>query len=371
MIGRAFGVLLTGVALWDVFITVLYARAQGGIIARTVSRLTWQLFLGLAQLFPGRKARVLAFCGPAVLIMLVAAWALMLTLAAALILHPALGEGIRSTTGDTATDFITAMYAAGGSLAIVGASGFTPHGHVWELYFLFNSLVGASVISLTLTYLMQVYSALLRRNSFALTLHLLTGETDDAADLICGLGPHGDFTTGATTLADLSTEMAAMKETHHFYPVLFYFRFQETFYSASHMALVALDTVTLIKTALDQKRYAVLQASGSLRQLSNGALKLVLTLHRAFLTHDPPGRAPPDDPTRERWSRRYFDALHRFQNAGIAVTSNEQAGLAAYVELRSGWDPVVMALAPAMKHEPAQVDPAGTHASPQRRSSPP
>jgi hypothetical protein len=56
------------------------------------------------------------------------------------------------------------------------------------------------------------YSALLRRDSLALTLHLLTNETDDAAELICGLGPRGDFQTGATTLADLSTQMAALKE---------------------------------------------------------------------------------------------------------------------------------------------------------------
>jgi len=38
---------------------------------------------------------------------------------------------------------------------------------------------------------------------------------------------------------------AAIKETHHFYPVLFYFRFQETFYSVSHMTLMALDTAHL------------------------------------------------------------------------------------------------------------------------------
>jgi hypothetical protein len=118
MIGRALGILLMVVALWDVFITVLYARAHGGLIARSVSQLTWQLFRVLARLLPGRSARVLPFCGPTVLIMLVVAWALMLTSAAALIMQPALGEGIRSSSGDTATDFITALYAAGGSLAI-------------------------------------------------------------------------------------------------------------------------------------------------------------------------------------------------------------------------------------------------------------
>lgn len=190
-------------------------------------------------------------------------WALALTVAAALIMQPAMGEGIQATNGPTATDFVTALYAAGGSLAIVGASDFAPHGAVWKLYFLFNSLVGASIISLTLTYLMQVYSALLRRNSLALTLHELTNETDDAAELICGLGPRGDFQTGATTLAELSSAMATMKETHHFYPVLFYFRFPETFYSVSQMTLVALDTVSLIKSALDNDQYATLQCSGS------------------------------------------------------------------------------------------------------------
>jgi len=299
MMGRALGILLMGVALWDVVITVLYARAKGGIIARTVSYLTWQLFRGLAYLFPRREGRILPFCGPAVLIMLVAAWALTLTLAAALIVQPALGQGIQASKGPTPTDFITALYAAGGSLSIVGASDFTPHGPVWRLYFLFNSLVGASVISLTLTYLMQVYSALLRRNSFALTLHELTNETDNAAELICSLGPRGDFQTGATTLADLSSEMATIKETHHFYPVLFYFRFQESYYSVSQMTFLALDAVTLIQTALDNERYATLEGSGSLGQLSRSSLKLLKTLHETFLT----GRAPATGRTDESWRR--------------------------------------------------------------------
>ena len=360
MIVRALGILLMGVALWDVFVTVLYARAKGGVVARTVSYLTWQLFLQLGQLFPRRCARILPFCGPAVLVALVVGWALLLTLAAALVMQPALGEGIQAANGPTPRDFITALYAAGGSLAIVGASEFTPHGSVWKLYFLFNSLAGASVISLTLTYLMQVYSALLRRNSFALTLHDLTNETDDAAELICRLGPRGDFQTGATTLADLSSEMATIKETHHFYPVLFYFRFQESYYSVSQMTFLALDTVTLIQTALDNERYATLAGSGSLGQLSRSSLKLLATLHETFLTGRAPATGRTGEATRGRWAERYRDARRRLQRAGIAVTSNEPAGLTAYLATRESWYSVVMALAPAMKFEPTEIDPAGT-----------
>lgn len=52
MIVRALGIVLMGVALWDVFVTVLYARARGGMLARSVSYLTWQLFLGAGRVFP-------------------------------------------------------------------------------------------------------------------------------------------------------------------------------------------------------------------------------------------------------------------------------------------------------------------------------
>jgi hypothetical protein len=42
-----------------------------------------------------------------------------------------------------------------------------------------------------------------------------------------------------------------MKEYHHFYPVLFYFRFAESYYSNSKSSRMLLDTVSLLKSALD------------------------------------------------------------------------------------------------------------------------
>lgn len=58
----------------------------------------------------------------------------------------------------------------GTSTALVGASDFTTHTSSTRLLFLSNSLIGASVLSLTLTYLMQVYTALRRRNVLALSI---------------------------------------------------------------------------------------------------------------------------------------------------------------------------------------------------------
>jgi hypothetical protein len=249
---QGLGILLILIILLDIFLTVLYARIGTSIIGSRLGRLVWAAFMKASNAAGRRRGAVLSFCGPLILVLLVGLWAVGLTLGAALIMHPELGTSIRASNGETSTDFITAMYAGGSSMAIVGASDFTPHTSATRLLFLVNSLVGMSVISLTLTYVMQVYTALQRRNVMAMNIHLLSACTGDAAELLARLGPLGQFNGGYTDLSGVSVEMTEAKEAHHFYPVLFYFRFSDSYHSVSRSALVALDTVSLITTALDK-----------------------------------------------------------------------------------------------------------------------
>src|SRR5947209_2187158 len=154
---QGLGTVLILVILLDVFLTVLYARIGASIIGSRVGRLIWTSFVKASKSFGNRQGAFLSFCGPVVLVMLVGLWAFGLTLGAALVMQPELGASIRAANGETPTDFVTAMYAGGASMAIVGASDFTPHTGATRMLFLLNSLIGASVISLTLTYMMQVY----------------------------------------------------------------------------------------------------------------------------------------------------------------------------------------------------------------------
>src|SRR6188508_575214 len=153
------GAGLFAAVLLDVFLTVLYARMGSSIIAGPLARLAWRVFRAVSAPFGRRRGVVLSFCGPAVLVLLVTAWSAGLTLGAALVIHPALGSGIRAAGGgETPTDFVAALDAAGNSLSVVGSGEFGPRTTPYRLLYLFNSLVGMSVLSLTLTYLMQVYS---------------------------------------------------------------------------------------------------------------------------------------------------------------------------------------------------------------------
>jgi hypothetical protein len=350
---QVFGALLMLAVLLDVFLTVLYARVGTGILSHKLARLTWRLF----RLIPAGSYQpmVLSFCGPAILVLLVLTWSVLLAIGAGLIIHPELSTGVRASSGETPTDFVTAVYVGGSSLSIVGASDFAPHTAAMKVMFLFGSVVGTSVISLTLTYLMQIYAALRERNALGLKMHAMSAETGDAAELVAGLFPDGELSGGYDNLSELAGEMGDMKEGHHFYPILFYFRFREPYYSVSRTTLLALDTVSLIKSALADDKAGWLKKSAAVQQLWSVSLMLVSTLDKTFLDQAPEAGS---DPIAEPWRVRYLAGTQRLRQAGLLVAADEEAGAEHYVNLRHRWDSLIAALAPAMAYSMDEIDPA-------------
>lgn len=356
------GAALVLLVIADVFLTVLYARIGAGLLSPQIARVTWWVFSRFARLFRSQHDKVLSFCGPVILVNLLVAWASLLTLGAGLIIHPALSTSVTVTTGTTPTDFISALYAGGSSMAIVRASDVTPDTGAYRLYFLFNSLLGASVISLTVTYLMQVYNALQRRNTLAYKLYLQTSETNDAAELLAGLGARGSFQCGYTSLADIAVEMTVSLEAHHFYPVLFYFRFPRPIYGVAYFTLMALDEVSLIKSALSDDELGWLKESVPVTQLWRSAFLLANTQEKRSRQAGAADEA--DKPTAEdvdRWQRRYRSAVRRLREAGVATTPDDAAGAANYVELRARWHHPLMRAMQMMGYAADEIDPMGQH----------
>ncbi|GJE44686.1 two pore domain potassium channel family protein [Methylobacterium soli] len=355
---QASGALVMGVVLTDIFLTVLYARIGTGLIADRVAHLTWAIFRRVADKFGQRRGPVLSFCGPVILIVYVLLWALGLTLGAGLIIHPALGTAVRASSGETPVDFVTALYAGGSSMAIVGASDFKPATDAYRVLYLVNSLIGMSATSLVLTYVMQVYSALRQRNALGLKLHLLAGETADAAELLARLGPQGQFTSGYTHLADVAASMAEMKEAHHFYPVLFYFRFRQPFYSVSAQAFIALDTVSLIRSGIADRQAVWLKETAAVDAIWRVAMLLVITLEMTFLPGDLPVPADVTSAESDAWRTRFAAAVRRLSAAGVETTPDE-AGAETYLAMRAQWQPHIARLAPTMAYHIDEFKPSG------------
>ena len=350
------GTLLMALVLADVFLTVLYSRAGTGVISDRLARLIWLTLRGLASLASDRSTgQLLSFCGPAIVVALLLSWSILLALGAALIVHPLLGTSITNSNQASATDFVTALYVAGSSLSIVGGSNYAPQSAVAKLLFLLNSVIGTSVISLTITYLMQVYGALRSRNSLCLKIHAFSNETGDAAELLAHLFANNQLSAGYNNLSELAAEFTDAKEAHHFYPILFYFRFPEPYYSVSRSWLVALDAVSLIRSALPEQA-DWLKQSGAVTQLSAAALLLVTTLNDVFLQGKASAEARDGD--HRLWRIRFESARQRLQEAGIDVSHDLTGSLQSYIEQRRKWDHLILRLGRSMAYELWEINPA-------------
>jgi hypothetical protein len=344
------GAALMLLFLADIFLTVLYARAGTGLLAPYWDRAIWAALRGVSKLVGRRRGAVLSLAGPIIVVSLIVFWALGLTVGAALIIQPELGTAIRPSSGDAPTDFVTALLVAGNSLSIVGGGDYSPHTTGTRLLFLLNSLIGASVLSLVLSYLVQVYSALRERNALALAVDLMTDCTGDAAVMLARLMPHGEAGDATSELGNLVRSLAATKEAHHFYPLLFYFRFEEPLYAVSRFSFVLLDATTLIGTALDRERYKTLAASAPVAAIRRGARLLLETLD----SHFPTVGDRVDAPAEAWWLRQSYGAAAR--TLARAAIATEPDGVEAYVLARSNWEPLVRRVAPALGYAMPEIE---------------
>ncbi|MDT8757759.1 potassium channel family protein [Sphingomonas psychrotolerans] len=350
IIEQILGAALMLLLLADIFLTVLYARAGTGLLAPRWNRAIWALLHAVAKLFGKRRSTVLSLAGPLIVVSLIGFWAIGLTVGAALVIQPELGTTIRPSSGDTPTDFVTSLLVAGNSLSIVGGGDYSPHTTGTRLLFLLNSLIGASVLSLVLSYLVQVYSGLRERNALALAVDLMTDGTGDAAVMLTRLMPDGEASEATSELGNLIRSLAATKEAHHFYPLLFYFRFEEPLYAVSRFTFVLLDATTLIDTALDRDRYGTLAASAPVAAIRRGARMLLETLDANF-----PTAGDRANDAAEAWGLRqsYLSATRTLESAGVAARTD---GVEAYVAAREEWEPLVRRVAPTLGYTMSEID---------------
>ena len=351
------GGLLMALVLLDVFLTVLYARIGSGFLSHLVARLMWRIFRRVSTWMQRWRDPFLSFCGPCILVAIMVVWVSGLVVGSAMVIWPKLGTSIRTTGGATPTDFVAALYVAGDSMTTVGTSDLTPQTAPMRLFYMFNSFIGISCLTLMVTYLLEIYNALQRRNTFAVKLHMLTAETGDAASMVAMLGPDGRFDIGYAHLVEIAAEMVNVEESHHFYSALFYFRFREPHYALSRITLTALDAVTLIKSGLNDEEYGWLKKSAAVEQIWRSSMQLMSLLTTSFLPDRlPDAKVPPNTSSHDQWEARYRAAIDQLEQAGVKVLDPLDDGPEIYVSLRTKWDPYIRRFAEHMGQDLRNID---------------
>lgn len=358
------GMALILLSVADVFMTVLYARVGTGPMSHRLASWSWAIVRKIARRLPEQqKDTLLSFFGPGYLVLLTSIWIALLLFGFTLIAWPGLGTGIRSTAGQTPRDFLTAFYYAGGSMTTVGSGDLQPASALFKCLTVVDSILGMLVLTMAVTYIIQIYTALQRRNDLALGLHHASGGTGDAAALLAGLSARDDFTQSGSSLSSLASEVTSVYESHHFYSVLIYFRFREPHYAMARGTLITMEMISLIDSALDENRHGWLKRSSSITQIREGGMHVLTELAGVYLPGKRPEAHCPEGKILDHWRQRYFAALDYLRHAGISVVRDAERGAERYVELRSQWDPFVMAFAGYMEHTLPEIDPIGTNPS--------
>lgn len=258
-------------------------------------------------------------------------------------------------SGETPTDFLAAIYYSGFTFSTLGTGDITPQTNTYRLLMILQALLGFSTLTMTLTYLESVYSQLIQRNVFALNLHQRTARTADAAEMLVRFGSSGSFDSSVhQNLTNMTKDLLNILESHHSYPALGYFRMTEVYYALAQMTWVVMDTVTLIRSALNEENYRSLVHSSSVTELEEGGMQFLMELSSSFIPRHPIGASGAE----QMWRERYYHAAQRLETAGIEITPDLAAGADRYVSLRQKWDPHVRALAKYMDYKWNTIAPA-------------
>lgn len=348
------GVTLVIAAFVDIYFTVL----QGGSVSLLSTRLSkgvWWAFRSVGKRMNTKRNRLLSYAGPTLIPAIVLLWVSLLSIGFALFYLPVLGESIVASSGETPTGFWPALYFSQTSLVTLGTGDLVANSNFYRLSDTFVAIAGFCIVTSSLTYLLSVYNSLIRHNTFAMALHHASDDTGDAAELIARFGAGGSFQSSESAISALANELISINESHHIYVVLRYFRGSNPAYSLPRVAMLVLNSTSLIRSALDQDHFAGLTRSATASQLWRGGMRLLEDLESDFVPEDRvdihEDRPQPED----EWRRHYRQAVARLQKEGIRTAVDPSAGEDHYVDLRRTWQPHISAFADYLLYTEEEV----------------
>ncbi|HEX6233762.1 MAG TPA: potassium channel family protein [Jiangellaceae bacterium] len=156
------GLLLVGLALWDVWSTVLHPDAEG-VLARGIRRTMWRLATGCGVRLPSWRRHLLSLAGPAIIALTFIAWISLVILGLTLIAYPMRDSYVAvGTTGELT--LLDVLYYVGGTVTVLGYGDIVPVSGTGQLLALAASVTGFTMFTGMASYLIEVVTGMTTRN---------------------------------------------------------------------------------------------------------------------------------------------------------------------------------------------------------------
>lgn len=317
------GVALIVVTLIDVVLTVVALASRAGPLTSRVTSWLWTL---AAPLRRRRRQRLLALLGMSSIIVVVAVWLVLLWIGWTCVLT-ADPSAVRDTATGRPAGFGDRVYFAGYSVFTLGNGDFRPDGWPWQVATVLASASGLAVVTLAITYIFGIVTAVTTKRQVALVIWSL------------GRDPHEVVTRSwdGSHLGNLDQRLwsvvpvlARLAEQHLAYPML------HQFHSIDRRSAIA-PNVALLNEALMVLQSGVRGWHG-VEAATIAALHEVIDAYLATLSVVGAPHHPPEPTDLSPVADVGLPTVHarEFLAATNAVADRRGRLLAAVLE--TGWD---------------------------------
>jgi hypothetical protein len=322
---------------------VLHSSARYGPIGEGLNRAVWRVARKVAfRLGRRRRHKLLNAVGPALMPLLITTYIVLLTLAFALVYLPHVPDNFTITGPKADAPWLNAVYFSGCTLTTLGYGDIVPSTGGLRFVALIEAASGFALISLAITYLLAVNTALEHKRTVALSLYHQAGEGADAAGYIVHHFVDGRFYGLRDALRTSTRDLQALLESHVEHPVINYFHPVEVYRSLPRILFILLETCSIIRTSLDREESADLRNFPEVRTLEASARHVLtqlvesLELERRMRPRKLSGNEGEDD--EERWHNRFEQTLARLEESGIKTRDDKGSAWKEYRAQREEWE---------------------------------
>lgn len=234
------GAVVVVVVFVDALSMTLHVGSGPGPLTGRVAGWVWLLLIRVHRRDSGTG--ILNGAGAFLIVSVVLGWVAFLWAGWAMVLLGSQGSVVVASTRAPASA-LEVVYFAGVTIFTLGTGDIVASSSPWRLVTAVASFTGLSLITLAITYLLSVVSAVVSRRTVAVRIHGL-GQTPQ--DIVLGGWTGERFSTAfLQQLVSLTGQVGAMAEQHLAYPTLHYFHTGERDASAP-LSIAHLDEAVLI-----------------------------------------------------------------------------------------------------------------------------
>ena len=332
------GLLLLFFVAYDVYATILDASGRAGPLSGWLNRGVWTAMRSIASRFSrNRRHRLLNLIGPMLMPALIVLYLLLLITGFALIYMPRMPAQFTLDPPGESAHWIESLYFSGVTLTTLGYGDITPRTSFVRFFALVEGASGFALISLAVTYLITVYSALERKRAIALSFY---HQADGGAD-VAGFVTHhffaGRFYGFDAVLRNAARDINELQESHVEHPVIHYFHPVAVHKSMPRIFFLILETCAVINSCLDDEEYPEMCSHPEVRTLeASGHHVLEQLIFALGLEHERAAEDPAD--VSRRLQKRYRQTLKQLADAGIKTRGDTVEGWEIYRERRERWE---------------------------------